>query len=171
MSKTPVKILILDDDPDVLLAARLLLKPHFKFIQCESDPRQLPCLMDQDKWDIILLDMNFSPGNNSGIEGMTLLDQILERDPAAVVVMMTAYGDLDTAVDAIRRGATDFVLKPWQNEKMLATITAASRLSESRGEVNRLKIQQQEIARASVGGGSIIGWQSCTHRGQCSDSG
>lgn len=157
MSKGPGRILVIDDDPDVLLAARLLLKTQFDLVRCETDPGQLPVLLGQSEWDVILLDMNFSPGNNSGGEGMSMLAQVLTHKPSAVVVMMTAYGDLDTAVEAIRKGASDFVLKPWQNEKMLATITSATRLSESRGEVSRLRSQQQEFVRSSWDGGPIIG--------------
>ncbi len=153
----PANILIVDDDQDVLLAARLLLKTHFGRIHCVSDPEQLSELLESDRWDVVLLDMNFSPGKNTGTEGMALMEAILQRNPKAVVVLMTAYGDVDTAVNAIRQGATDFVLKPWQNEKMLATMIAAARLAESRGEVSLLRSRQQEMVRASWQSVPIIG--------------
>jgi len=136
-----------DDDPDVLIAARLLLKKEFHLVQTETDPSRLPDLLADNSWDVVLLDMNFSPGTNTGQEGMKWLRTILNLDPDAVVIMMTAYGDVETAVTAIRQGATDFVLKPWQNEKMLATMTSASKLADSRTEIDRLRSRQQEIVQ------------------------
>jgi DNA-binding NtrC family response regulator len=151
------RILVVDDDGDVLVAARLLLKKEFAVVQTESDPQRLPALVGETRWDVILLDMNFLPGTNTGQEGMHWLRTIIETDPSAVVIMMTAYGDVDTAVAAIREGATDFVLKPWQNEKMLATMKAAASLADSRSEVDRLRSRQQEIVQSSSDHVPIIG--------------
>ena len=156
-NKRKGRVLMVDDDRDALVAARLLLKKSFAVVQTEADPQNLPQLLQTSHWDVILLDMNFSPGTNTGREGMQWLEVILNNAPAAVVIMMTAYGDVETAVSAIRKGASDFVLKPWQNEKMLATVMAASRLADSRNEVDRLRSRQQEISGASSGSEQIIG--------------
>ncbi len=119
------KLLIVDDDPDVLMAARLLLKRHFQHVDIEKNPERLPFLVTNGKYDAILLDMNFTRDVNSGKEGFDWLDRILDIDPAATVVLFTAYGDVEMAVRAIKAGATDFVLKPWENDKLLATLHTA----------------------------------------------
>ncbi len=157
MTERHGRVLVVDDDRDVLVAARLLLKKQFSLVQTETNPENLPDLLRESHWDVILLDMNFSPGTNTGREGMLWLESILQIEPAAVVIMMTAYGDVDTAVLAIRQGATDFVLKPWQNEKMLATVTAAARLADSRTEIDRLRSRQQVIVEASSSASPMIG--------------
>ena len=157
MTERHGSVLVVDDDRDVLVAARLLLKKHFAVVQTETNPANLPDLLHESHWDVILLDMNFAPGTNTGREGMQWLEAILQIEPAAVVIMMTAYGDVDTAVLAIRQGATDFVLKPWQNEKMLATVTAATQLADSRTEIDRLRSRQQVIVEASSNTSPMIG--------------
>ncbi|MFC1607855.1 response regulator, partial [Candidatus Latescibacterota bacterium] len=119
------KILIVDDDIDVLLAAKLLLKKHADLVHTESKPEALPSLLKNEQYDIILLDMNFTVDASSGQEGFFWLDKIFEVDSSAVVVLITAYGDVEMAVRAIKAGASDFVMKPWQNEKLLATLSAA----------------------------------------------
>jgi len=157
MTERHGRVLVVDDDRDVLIAARLLLKKQFAVVQTETNPENLPDLLRESDWDVILLDMNFSPGTNTGREGMQWLETILQIEPGAVVIMMTAYGDVETAVLAIRQGATDFVLKPWQNEKMLATITAATRLADSRTEIDRLRSRQQVIVEANSSATPMIG--------------
>jgi DNA-binding NtrC family response regulator len=144
------RILVVDDDVGVLTAARLLLKRHFAVVQTESDPAKLPDQLDAG-FDVVLLDMNFARGADSGAEGLAWLGRILEIDPGIVVVLMTAYGDVSTAVNAIKAGATDFVLKPWQNEKLVATVTAALRLRDTRGEVERLRSRERELVDAASG--------------------
>ncbi|MEP1034908.1 sigma-54 dependent transcriptional regulator [Ekhidna sp.] len=133
------KILIIDDDEDVLLAAKMLLKKHIKEVIIEKDPRKIPFLLNNDTFDVILLDMNYSQDTTSGKEGFYWLEQILEKDPQAVVILITAFGDVEMAVKALKAGATDFVLKPWQNEKLLATLSSAARLKKSYKEVSQLK--------------------------------
>jgi len=133
------KILIVDDDEDVLLAAKMLLKKHANQVLIEKNPNKIPFLLNNDTYDVILLDMNFSHDTTSGKEGFHWLNEILQRDPAAVVIMITAFGDVEMAVKALKEGATDFVLKPWQNEKLIATISAAARLKSSYNEVDKLK--------------------------------
>ncbi|MBC8155477.1 MAG: response regulator, partial [Bacteroidetes bacterium] len=119
------KLLLVDDDPDVLMAARLLLKRHFQHVDIEKNPERLPFLVNTGNYDVILLDMNFTRDVNSGKEGFDWLDRILDIDPSATVVLFTAYGDVEMAVRAIKAGATDFVLKPWENDKLLATLHTA----------------------------------------------
>jgi len=145
------KILIVDDDEDILTAGKLLLKREFGFVQTCSQPEQIPALLAADSFDAILLDMNFSPGESSGQQGFTWLARILELDPDAVVIMITAHGGVDVAVEAMKHGATDFVAKPWQNEKVVATLSSAVRLRASRVEANSLKRSNRGLAAASSG--------------------
>ena len=119
------KLLLVDDDPDVLLAARLLLKRHVSAVDIEKNPEKLPFLLNNNRYDAIVLDMNFQRDVSSGREGFAWLDRILDIDPDARVVLFTAYGDVEMAVRAIKAGAVDFVLKPWQNDKFLDTIRGA----------------------------------------------
>jgi len=145
MNKKFGKILVIDDDEDILLAARLFLKKHFVLVNTIKKPQEIPAQLLNESYDVILLDMNFARGASSGKEGFLWLNKILELDPAAVVVLVTAYGDVQLAVKAIKEGASDFVLKPWQNEKLLATLSAAMNLRESRVEVDRLRSKQQQL--------------------------
>lgn len=145
LEKTLGKILIIDDDEDVLLAAKLLLKKHAHQVIIEKNPKKIPFLLNNDTYDVILLDMNYSKDITSGKEGFFWLSQILEQDPTAVVIMITAYGDVEMAVRALKEGATDFVLKPWQNEKLLATISTAIKLHKSYKEVDKLKKAKKQL--------------------------
>ena len=131
-------ILVVDDDADVLTAASLLLRQHFGKILTTEDPTEIPALMASERIDVFLVDMNFAIGENRGIEGLNCLEQILSVDADAVVVLMTAFGALSTAVQAMREGAADFILKPWQNEKLVATLSVAAELRRTRATVNRL---------------------------------
>jgi DNA-binding NtrC family response regulator len=146
MIKNSGRILVVDDNADLLLAARLFLKQHFALVHTEQDPQKIPVLLRNEAYDVILLDMNFTVDATSGTEGFLWLEKILQIDPSAVVILITAYGDVETAVRAVKAGATDFVLKPWQNEKLLATITAALHLRLSRLEVNRLRSRQKQMS-------------------------
>jgi two-component system, NtrC family, response regulator HydG len=140
------KILIVDDDEDVLKAARFFLKKHVETIHTEKNPENISSLLSNDSYDVILLDMNFTRDSTSGQEGLSWLSKILVIDPEAVVIMITAFGDVNLAVTAIKQGATDFVLKPWQNEKLLATIHTADNLHKSRLEVANLKSRQEQLS-------------------------
>lgn len=131
-------ILVVDDDADVLTAARLLLRHYFERILTTADPDDIPELMDSERIDVFLVDMNFAIGRNRGIEGLNCLEQIRTIDADAVVVLMTAFGDLNTAVQAMREGAADFILKPWQNEKLIATLSVAAELRRTRATVMSL---------------------------------
>ncbi len=140
------KILIIDDDEDILQAARLLLKRHMASIHTEKSPDAVPLLLKNESYDVILLDMNFARGATSGREGFDWLSRILRLDPSAVIIMITAFGDVGMAVRAIKEGATDFVLKPWQNEKFVATISAALNLRRSRLEASHLRLRQKQLS-------------------------
>ncbi|RQW07644.1 response regulator, partial [candidate division KSB1 bacterium] len=118
MGKRMAKILIVDDNKDILVAARLLLKQAGYIVHTEETPNSIPLLLENESYHVVLLDMNFTKDLTSGSEGFHWLERILEIDPSIVVILMTAYGDVDTAVKAMKGGATDFITKPWQNEKL-----------------------------------------------------
>jgi len=139
MAKINAKILIVDDDQDVLIAARLLLKQHFTIVHSEKTPANIPDLLSNESYDVILLDMNFSKEATSGTEGFHWLNKILEIDPAAVVIFITGYGDIELAVQGIKEGASNFVLKPWDNKKLLATIETNLQLRQSKVELENLR--------------------------------
>jgi len=140
------KILIIDDDEDILQAARLLLKQHVAQVHTEKKPDAIPSLLKNESYDVIFLDMNFAKGATSGQEGFDWLSKILEIDPSSVVVLITAFGDVEMAVRAIKEGATDFILKPWQNERLIATLSAAMNLRLSRIEANYLRSRQKQLS-------------------------
>lgn len=151
-------ILIVDDDKDILVAGRLLLKRHFSHVETVDKPARIPALMAAHPFDAILLDMNYSGSAHSGKEGFDWLSRILEIDADAVVILITAYGNVELAVEAIKRGATDFISKPWQNEKLVATITAAVRLRRTRQEARALRRQNRElVAETTRKGDSLLG--------------
>ncbi len=136
---------MVDDDEDVLLAAKMLLKKYGFHVIIEKNPNKIPFLLNNDSYDVILLDMNFSKDTTSGKEGFEWLGIIKEKDPSAVVIMITAFGDVEMAVRALKDGATDFILKPWQNEKLIATISTAIKLKKSYNEVDKLKKAKQML--------------------------
>lgn len=144
------RILVVDDDSDVLQAAKLFLKQNVGRVDTEKSPRSIPNLLRNHNYDVVLLDMNFTEDVSSGEEGFHWLEKILEIDPSLAVVLITAYGDVEKAVRAIKMGATDFVMKPWQNEKLLATVSSALNLTESRREVSTLRSRQKQLA-ADIG--------------------
>jgi len=140
------KILIVDDDEDILIAGKLLLKRHYKTVVTCNRPEHVPSLMADQQFDAILLDMNFGPGESSGEQGFFWLGKILEIDPQAVVVMITAHGGVNIAVDAIKKGASDFINKPWENQKVIATLSASVQLRRSRSEAAELKLTNRTLA-------------------------
>jgi DNA-binding NtrC family response regulator len=146
MTQNDGKILMVDDDEDVLQAARLFLKEHLSVVCTETNPERVPRLLAKQDFDCILLDMNFARGMSSGQEGFHWLGKILEIDPSSVVILITAFGDVEMAVRAIKEGATDFVLKPWQNEKLLATVSAGISLRRSRAEAASMRSRGIQLA-------------------------
>jgi DNA-binding NtrC family response regulator len=139
------KLLIVDDHKQVLKALIQLLEPEFEIITGLSNPNQIVSCISQEEFDVILLDMNFSAGINTGNEGIYWLNRILKSDPLAVVVMITAYADVDLAVRAIKEGATDFVVKPWDNNKLIATLLSAHKLRQSKNENKKLRDRQKQL--------------------------
>lgn len=145
------KLLIVDDHKQVLKALIQLLESEFESVAGISNPNQIISCLSRERYDVILLDMNFSAGINTGNEGLYWLNRILKSDPSAVVVMITAYADADLAVRAIKEGATDFVVKPWDNNKLIATLQAALKLRQSKTENTRLRDRQKQLIRKNVG--------------------
>lgn len=151
------KILIIDDNEDVLFALNLLLEPYVEQIRVTTQPERIEHFMESYAPDVILLDMNFRRDAISGQEGFFWLEKIKKVDPDAVVLFITAYADTEKAVRAIKAGATDFIPKPWEKEKLLATLSAALKLRESRTEVRSLKRQVAALETTEEAGFEIIG--------------
>ncbi len=122
MNPKPHKILIIDDDVDVLHSAELFLKQYFAEISKEPDPARINPLVSANQFDLVLLDMNFRRGEHDGREGLYWLERIRTITPQTAVILITAYGDIELAVEAMRRGAANFILKPWKNSKLLEVI-------------------------------------------------
>ncbi|HCT29599.1 MAG TPA: sigma-54-dependent Fis family transcriptional regulator [Bacteroidales bacterium] len=138
-------ILIVDDNKSVLNSLNLFLKHKIdKVITC-SNPNQILSILKSEEIDLVLLDMNFSAGVNSGNEGIFWLREIHKVQPQMVVILITAYGDIELAVNAMKEGANDFILKPWDNQKLLATILNGIELSQSRKEVSDLKQKTKQL--------------------------
>ena len=152
------RILVIDDDPYILLSLQTLLEQHFSYIKSVSDPESIPGLLKEDSFNVILLDMNFQPGDTSGREGLKWLKKIKEKDPFTNVIIITAYGGIQTAVKAMKAGAVDFIIKPWHNEKIISTVSAALKLSQSNKKVALLE-GRQDLLSTSIGEGfqEIIG--------------
>lgn len=142
-------ILIVDDDPDVLTAVKLLLKTEAGEVITEKNPENLNWLLQRNQVDLVLLDMNFNSAINTGNEGIYWLRKIKEWKPNVCVIMITAYGDIDLAVRSLKEGANDFVVKPWHNEKLIATIKEL--LDKKEG------VKPTKSSNKSQGGTSIIG--------------
>ena len=140
------KILIVDDDAGVLSAANLLLKRHFKQVDTEKNPLRIPYWVNSGGYDVILLDMNFTRDLSSGKEGFEWLDKILDIDPTISVVLFTAYGDIEMAVRAIKLGAKDFVLKPWQNEKLIETLKNALAIAQE-NKASKVKLPDNKLRK------------------------
>ncbi|MBB6479669.1 sigma-54-dependent transcriptional regulator [Spirochaeta isovalerica] len=148
-------VLIVDDNRDILAAARIALAQTGFSVTTGSDPEQIPALMAKTDFQVILLDMNFTRGVVHGEEGLTWLQKIRENDPAAVVILITAYGDVELAVRAMQNGAYDFIQKPWDNEKLVSTVSMAVELGRSKREVSLLKRQNQFLSECN--GTQVIG--------------
>jgi DNA-binding NtrC family response regulator len=149
MAQTTAKILVVDDDRDILTAVRYLLERHYQTVLTCADPAEIPGLVKDASPDVILLDMNFQPGASDGELGLQWLEQILRADPDAVVVMITAHGSLNVAVEAMKRGAVDYLAKPWDNQRLLATISSALQLRKSRNEAARLRQSNRALSQTS----------------------
>jgi len=143
MTLTRGKILVVDDDPHIILSLQTLLEQHYTQVRTLKDARGISGQLAEDNYDVILLDMNFSPGDISGADGMEWLQRIQETDASASVILITAYGGVNIAVEAIKKGAVDFIVKPWQNDKLLSTVSAAFRLSKSKRALDRHRSRER----------------------------
>jgi DNA-binding NtrC family response regulator len=151
-------LLIVDDDPEVLLAAELVLKKHFPSVTTTPEPQRIPELLGQRTFDVILLDMNFSAGMTSGQEGLSWLKRARSIAPDTKVILMTAYGGIEAAVNAMREGAADFVVKPWDNAKLIATVSSVSQLARADREVASLRRRQRSLNEyATRGADTLVG--------------
>ncbi|TPN88100.1 sigma-54-dependent transcriptional regulator [Aquimarina algicola] len=150
------KILIIDDNKSLLSALEILLQFEYKHIQTISNPNQITSIQNLKDFDVVMLDMNFSAGVNTGNEGLFWLREIKKKTPNTAVIMMTAYGAVDLAVKALKEGAADFILKPWKNEKLLATIKSAYLLRKSRKEVQELKQKESNLKQVINQDGNFI---------------
>ena len=151
------RLLIIDDNEDVLFALNLLLEPYAEKIKITTSPENIEYFINSFNPDIILLDMNFSKDAISGQEGYYWLERILKIDPDAIVILITAYSDTDKAVKAIKSGAIDFISKPWEKERLLSTLSSAMKLRNSRTEINSLKKQVAAMALEKERNYEIIG--------------
>lgn len=142
---TDAKILVIDDNKSVLSALEILLQFEYKSVQTISNPNQISSFPNFTEIDIILLDMNFSAGVNTGNEGLYWLREIKKKAPHISVIMMTAYGAIDLAVEALKDGASDFILKPWNNERLLTTVKSAYQLRKTQKEVHQLKQKESNL--------------------------
>jgi DNA-binding NtrC family response regulator len=140
-------ILIVDDNKSILSALEILLTPEFGEVAAITSPNQIPSELRKKDYNLVILDMNFSAGINTGNEGIYWLGKIRESNPDISVLMITAYGDIDTAIRALKAGASDFILKPWDNEKLLATVRLAIQLNLSKEEVKDLKERESELKK------------------------
>src|SRR5215213_11025635 len=138
---------VVDDDPDIALAARLALRDLFTTVTTLSSPAELDAVLKKGTPDVILLDLNFQRGATDGREGLDYLARIMALDPDAAVVIITAHGAVSIAVDAIKRGASDFVAKPWSNERLAATVRSAAALRHSRIEARTERNRSSEVAQ------------------------
>lgn len=135
MTKAPSNILIVDDDDLVSLSIKLLLEPYFQKVVTSGTPERIPALLRSESIDVLLLDMNFRPGEASGSEGLFWLRKVLHESPDVQVILMKAYADIQVAIDALKDGALDFIVKPWQNEKLLTTVRTAAVVNQEKRKV------------------------------------
>ncbi len=148
MSLKNARILIVDDDTDVLTAVRLLLKTEVKLVITEKNPENIRSLLAENEFDLILLDMNFNSSINTGNEGVFWLKKIKELKSTAAIIMITAYGEIDLAVRSLKEGASDFVMKPWHNEKLISTISEALKKTSNKKSSATLS---KEAAQSIIG--------------------
>lgn len=140
------RLLIVDDKMSVLNSLELFLKYHFSEVLICNNPNKIPKLLASEHLDVVLLDMNFAAGVNTGNEGLFWLRKIQKINNRIAVVFFTAYGDVDLAIKAIKEGATDFVMKPWDNNKLLATLKSAYKLKQSRDKLTQIEQQQKHFS-------------------------
>src|SRR4029079_17309976 len=155
MNLKNASILVIDDDQDVLTAVRLLLKTEVKNVVTEKNPQNLRWLL-KDAYDVILLDMNFTSSINTGNEGLFWLKEIRKMKSDVSVIMITAYGDIDLAVRSLKEGATDFVVKPWHNEKLITTIKETLKRKGSKAPMTPFSIADSIIGKELLGESEVM---------------
>ncbi len=143
--KSKGKVLVIDDNEDVLITSKVVLRHHFEGVFTLTHPNLVPQLDDFSSFDVVLLDMNFRQGATSGKEGMLALKDLLVLNPEAHIIMMTAFGDIHLAVRAMKEGAIDFIVKPWDNERFLATVNSVYKLKCSRRKVKELESKTKNL--------------------------
>jgi DNA-binding NtrC family response regulator len=144
--KNKGRILIVDDNEEILIALKLFLSNHFEIVDIQRNPNTISEIIHHQSYDVIILDMNFSAGVNTGNEGIYWMKKILEYDPLAIILFITAYGDIELAVNSIKEGATDFIQKPWDDEKLLVTLLTAVKLRKSNLEIKKLRNKQIHLS-------------------------
>jgi len=140
-------ILIVDDDPDVLHTARMILKKEFEKVDVESSPIRLESILKKEDIDLVILDMNFKIGATTGNEGLFWLKKIKDISPETYVLMNTAYGDINLAVETMKLGAVDFLVKPWEKEKLITTVNTVFQLAQSNKKVKKLEGKQSMLSK------------------------
>lgn len=145
MRKKNAQILIVDDDVDIVLSAKIWLKKFFTTIKTSNKPKEIPAALVEENIDVVLLDMNFRKGFENGQDGLYWMKQIQELSPKTSIILMTAYGEIELAVEALKLGASDFILKPWNNEKLYASVNLAVELARKNNKINQWEsIQKQQ---------------------------
>ncbi len=144
--KSKGKILIADDDKNILKSLSILLDNEFDKVDTLSNPNLIISQYQKENYDIVLLDMNFSAGLNTGNEGIFWLNEILKIDKYATVIFITAYGDVNLAVKAMKQGATDFIIKPWNNDRLIHTIKSALKIRESHLKIDKLSKDNESLS-------------------------
>lgn len=142
------KFLIIDDDNYIILSIRILLEQYYSDVRTINNPEQIPTAFDENSFDVVILDMNFSAGDTSGQDGLHWFEEIKKRSPETMIIFITAYGGIEIAVEAVKRGAFDFITKPWENEKLLSTVSAAYKLSQANKKVAQLKSEKKGLQSA-----------------------
>jgi two-component system response regulator HydG len=158
--KNKPRILIVDDNNELLVGLRLFLLPHASEVVTMRNPNLIPTTLQQSSFDLILLDMNFTAGINTGNEGLYWMKRILEFDPAAAIIMITGYGDIELAVRALKEGAVDFIQKSWDEEKILSSVFTALKIRESGLVIKSLKNKKQHLEEKVIQGTEICKGQS-----------
>jgi DNA-binding NtrC family response regulator len=142
MRKNQARILIVDDQEEIIFSLKMILKKHYETVFATNNPKKIIPFLNENQIDVVLLDMNYRIGFEDGREGIHWLKEIKQLSPQTLVVLMTAFGKIETAVEGLKTGAFDYILKPWDNEKLLATIATA--VENSRKKTKKTAVKQEE---------------------------